>query len=282
MGIFSISNFRVRRNAFIALATLPIWLSACTPSAQQKTRACEWAPVASDNFKTSGSPNSHFWIHETGGDGWGNHELQNYTASVENSRVVDQKLVIEARHDRSGYSSARLRSAQAWTYGRFDIRSKLPHGRGLWPAIWLIAEKKNYGDSYWPDNGELDIMENVGFSPNLVFGTAHSKKHNVFNHSERGKAVFVPDAENEFHKYSIIWLPKKIEYLVDDSVYFRINRNGEDWQTWPYDKPFVLVVNLAVGGDLGGQKGVDESIFPARFELESVTVSAAKNLACGQ
>lgn len=251
-----------------------------TTFAKTKARACLWSPVASDNFDINGSPNSHFWVHETGGDGWGNHELENYTLADENSRVFDRKLIIEARHDEKGYSSARLKSAQAWTYGRFDIRAKLPRGRGLWPAIWLIAEKKNYGDNFWPDNGELDIMEHVGFLPDLIFGTAHSKNHNVFNHSERGKTLLAPNAEREFHNYSIEWLPKQIAFLVDDHVYFKIDKNNDDWQGWPYDKPFVLIINLAVGGDFGGQKGVDDSVFPAKFEIESVTVSAARDLNC--
>ena len=125
-------------------------------------------------------PDSTKWGYDIGGDGWGNNEKQYYTASrLENARVENGNLIIEARKekmDSSEYTSARLvtRGKMDWLYGRFEIRAKLPSGRGTWPAIWMLPTKQSYGDNYWPENGEIDIMEHVGFHPGFIHASTHT------------------------------------------------------------------------------------------------------------
>jgi beta-glucanase (GH16 family) len=139
-----------------------------------------WQLVWSDEFNYSGLPDRSKWGYDVGGHGWGNKELQYYTERrKENARVENGHLIIEARRDGSEsneYTSARLVSKGKgdWTYGRFEVRAKLPSGRGTWPAIWMLPSVKSYGGGGWPDNGEIDIMEHVGFDPNVIHGSAHT------------------------------------------------------------------------------------------------------------
>lgn len=245
--------------------------------------AVEWQLVWSDEFNYSGLPDPAKWGYDVGGHGWGNKELQFYTERrKENARVEDGHLIIEARRDgssRNKYTSARLVSKGKgdWTYGRFEVSAKLPSGRGTWPAIWMLPSLNSYGNGGWPDNGEIDIMEHVGYDPDVVHASAHTKAYYHSIGTQKTAKIEVPNARTAFHLYSIEWTPKEIRWYVNGKHYFtflneRATQPAADYKEWPFDKPFHLILNLAVGGTWGGAKGVDQSIWPQRMEIDYVRV----------
>ncbi|MDF2156975.1 glycoside hydrolase family 16 protein [Algoriphagus sp. CAU 1675] len=230
----------------------------------------------SDEFSVDGLPDQYKWTYDVGDHGWGNNELQLYVkASLENSRVENGHLIIEARKDESktkGYTSARIltRGIASWQYGYIEVKAKLPEGIGTWPAIWMLPEENRHGG--WPKNGEIDIMEHVGYDPGVVHGTVHTE---AFNHSigtQKGKQIQVPDFNQEFHVYGIDWTKEKIDFLMDGEIYFTFENTGGDYKEWPFDQPFHLILNIAVGGNWGGQKGVNPDIWPQRMEIDYVRV----------
>jgi len=235
-------------------------------------------PIWQDEFDYSGKPDVKKWSYNLGGDGWGNHELENYTDRPENARVENGKLIIEARNETSGkqnYSSARLvtKGKGDFLYGKFEIRAKLPKGRGTWPAIWMLNSEKNYGNKGWPDNGEIDIMEHVGFDQNHIHGNIHTKAFNHVLKTNKGGDTLLTDTSEQFHIYTCEWTPGYISIGIDEKKYFRFNKEPDySWEQWPYDKSFHIILNMAVGGDWGGQKGVDDSIFPQKMEVDYVRV----------
>jgi licheninase len=238
--------------------------------------------VWADEFDTPGLPDPARWSFETGGHGWGNQELQFYTdGRRENARVEDGKLIVEARREDwqgSRYTSARLNSRPGWTYGRIEARAKLPRGRGTWPAIWMLPVAGGYGKGGWPDNGEIDIMEHVGFDPGVIHGTIHTAAYNHVARTQRGGTTTVADAQDAFHRYAVEWTPQAMTFYVDDVKYFSFANERPadpkaDWRQWPFDKDFRILVNLAVGGSWGGQKGVDDTIWPQRLEIDYIRVS---------
>ena len=239
------------------------------------------ALVWSDEFDVPGLPNAAKWTCEEGGHGWGNNELQYYTMNrSQNARVENGVLIIEAlKETYSGrdYTSARLVSTAKgdWLYGRFEIRAKLPGGRGTWPAIWMLPTDWAYGN--WPASGEIDIMEHVGYDPTRIFGTAHTQAYNGKIGTQKGSSVTGSDWESTFHVYAVQWMADRIEFIVDDQIYFTFNNEGS-WEKWPFDKRFHFVLNLAVGGTWGGAQGVDPSIFPRRMEIDYVRVYQSANL----
>ncbi len=241
--------------------------------------------VWSDTFDTKGQtesalPDPSKWSYDTDWNkkGWFNHEAEYYAAArPENSRIENGHLVIEARKedlpakaDWGGqhYSSARLvtQGHSQWTYGFFDVRAKLPCKTGQWPAIWLL------GSGQWPNTGEIDIMEEVGFQPTTVYGTLHSLLTEG-SHVHEGGSVDVSDLCTAFHNYQTDWRPDSITFLVDGKPFYHLDRPANaNAQTWPFDGPEYLILNLAIGGDWGGQKGIDDSALPARMEVEYVKV----------
>ncbi|MBP2158621.1 MULTISPECIES: family 16 glycosylhydrolase [Asticcacaulis] len=236
--------------------------------------------VWSDEFDKGILPDPSKWDYDTDRNkaGWWNKEAQYYGfARPENSRIEDGKLIIEARRedlssfaDFGGqkYSSARLitRGRAEWTYGFFDIRAKLPCGRGHWPAIWML------GTGQWPDTGEIDIMESVGFKPTTIYGTAHSR-HSVDTQSPKGGEIEIKTLCSAFHNYQLDWRPESLTWLVDGKPFYRLDKPKDaDWKTWPYDGPEYLLLNVAIGGAWGGQQGIDDSAFPARMEIDYVRV----------
>lgn len=240
----------------------------------------EDSPIWQDDFEYTGAPDPAKWGYDLGGHGWGNNELQNYTKSTKNARVENGKLIIEVlreKMDNNNYTSARLVSKNKgdWTYGKFVIRAKIPQGRGTWPAIWMLPTNQSYGTQYWPDNGEIDIMEHVGFDPNVIHGNIHTKAYNHSIKTNKGNSTVVPTALEEFHVYATEWTPTSIKISIDGKEYF-VFSNEKNWQAWPFDKPFHLLLNIAVGGNWGGLKGIDDSIFPQRMEVEYVRVYALK------
>ncbi|HEV7348663.1 glycoside hydrolase family 16 protein [Telluribacter sp.] len=244
----------------------------------QKEYTFSTSPVWADEFDYTGKPNPEKWSYNLGGHGWGNNELQNYTDKSENARVENGMLTIQVRKEPSGnrqYSSARLvtKDKGDFIYGKFEVRAKLPSGRGTWPAIWTLASQSNYGDKFWPDNGEIDIMEHVGFDQNRVHGNIHTKAFNHAIKTNKGNNVIVEGASTGFHVYSCEWTPERVTVLVDGKDYFTFKKEPSyGWQEWPFDWPFHLILNIAVGGNWGGQKGVDDSVFPQKMEVDYVRV----------
>jgi len=257
-----------------------LFISACKNKEQAVVGSVSipdgWKPVWSDEFDYSGLPDTSSWDYDTGGHGWGNQERQYYTASrLENARVENGMLIIEARKevmDTNDYTSARLitRDKKEWLYGRFEIRAKLPKGVGSWPAVWMLAAEQNYGDSYWPHNGEIDIMEHVGFNQGFIHASTHTLKYYHGIGTQRTDTVFSKDVSDTFHNYILEWGPDTIQVFFDDRLYFTSTNDHTGWEAWPFDKPFYLILNIAVGGGWGGQKGIDDTVWPQRMEIDYV------------
>lgn len=235
----------------------------------------QWKLVWSDEFNYSGLPDSSKWTYETGGHGWGNHELQYYTARREkNTRVENGHLVIEAHREPlegMAYSSARLitKGKAEWQYGKIEVKARIPNGRGTWPAIWMLGATTPL---QWPDDGEIDIMEHVGFNQGTVHASIHCKKYYHSIGTQKTATIPVPDCSERFHVYTVEWDRDSIRISLDEQVYFRFGNEHSGYAAWPFDNPMFLLLNIAVGGDWGGQKGVDDTIFPKRMEVDWVRV----------
>jgi beta-glucanase (GH16 family) len=232
--------------------------------------------VWSDEFEKDGAPGAS-WVYDLGDGcprscGWGNNELQRYTSRPENVRVENGRLIIEARKGSDGYTSTRIKSGNgnSWTYGYIEVKAKLPQGRGSWPAIWMLPDSSSYGG--WPKSGEIDIMEHVGFDPGVVHGTVHTLDFNHIKGTQVGKQKQVNSFNTEFHVYAVNWTKDRIEFFIDGEHYHTFENNGSGFGAWPFDKPFHLILNIAVGGGWGGMKGVDESIWPQKMEVDYVRV----------
>ena len=234
----------------------------------------ESAPVWSDEFSTDGLPDAAKWGYDIGGNGWGNNELQYYTDGL-NATITGGILKITARKESfSGkdYTSARMitKNKGDWLYGRFEIRAKLPKGRGTWPALWMLPTDWVYGN--WPNSGEIDIMEHVGYDQNRVHITIHTKAFNHLLGTQKGANKVVNTASDEFHRYRIDWASYGIRGYIDDEKIFEFMNQGGSSDYWPFDKKFHILMNIAVGGNWGGAMGVDDSIFPATLEVDYVKV----------
>jgi len=235
----------------------------------------ETTPVWSDEFDYAGAPNPTKWGYDLGGNGWGNNELQYYTDALKNAKVENGKLVITAIKESFGgreYTSARLvtKNKGDFLYGRIEVRAKLPVGRGTWPAIWMLPTDWAYGG--WPKSGEIDIMEHVGYDPNNVIFSIHTDAYNHGINTQKSGSKRIPTAQSEFHNYRVDWTPYAVRGYFDDELVFTFVNEGKGFSRWPFDKRFHLLLNLAIGGNWGGQQGVDNSIFPAVFEIDHVRV----------
>lgn len=232
--------------------------------------------VWSDEFDYTGEPDPEKWGYDVGGSGWGNNELQYYTKG-DNVSVGDGVLTIELRKEEMGgreYTSTRLVSKGKgdWLYGKIEVAAKLPSGKGTWPAIWMLPTDWKYGD--WPASGEIDIMEHVGYDQDVIVQTVHNNKYyagNAKNHSVRVEGV-----SEEFHVYSVEWLPDKIIFSVDGDLQHIYEpsqiTSKPTVDYWPYDQRMHLLINLAFGGDWGGAMGVDDSYLPVQYEIDYVRV----------
>lgn len=245
---------------------------------QSSAQTPAWQLVWSDEFNYSGLPDSARWSFETHGNanGWGNNEKQFYTANEPANAIVKKgRLYIIARNDSAGgkgYTSARLSTAgkAEFQYGRIEARIKLPPGTGTWPAFWMLGTNRK--TTRWPECGEIDIMEHVGYDKDSVHGTVHTAAYNHVRGTQRGSAVFIRHPYTKFHCYAIDWSPEKIDFLLDGRVYYTFTNEHKSTQEWPFNQPFYLILNLAVGGNWGGRKGIDETIFPATMEVDYVRV----------
>lgn len=236
--------------------------------------------VWSDEFNYTGLPDASKWSYDIGGSGWGNNEAQYYTGSrLKNSEVKDGNLYINAiKEDFEGkkYTSARLvtRTKGDWTYGRVEVKAKLPDGIGMWPAIWMLPTDWAYGG--WPDSGEIDIMENLGYIPYYVAGTVQTQSYNFRANSQKQAIIGVADCYSAFHKYILEWESDEIRIYVDSQLYLTFKNQGTGFEVWPFDKQFHLILNVAVGGTFGGVQGIDDSIFPRAMVVDYVRVYQKK------
>ena len=230
-------------------------------------------PFWSDEFDYTGLPDPLKWSYDIGGHGWGNNELQYYTDRIENAVVKDGLLKINAikeKYEGKEYTSTRLISKYKGDllYGRVEVSAKIPSGRGTWPAIWMLPTDWEYGG--WPASGEIDIMEHVGYDLNKIHISTHSEAYYWRIGTQRTATKVIENATTAFHRYRIDWTPYAIRGYIDDVHIFTSVNDGTDYKAWPFDKRFHLLLNIAVGGDWGGQQGIDESIFPATMEVDYV------------
>ena len=223
--------------------------------------------VWEDNFDTNGAPNAANWTYDLGAGGWGNNESQTYTNSSDNVIVEDGFLKITAISTGGGnYTSSRIKSENLFefTYGRVEVRAKLPEGGGTWPAIWMLGANYDSPEFEWPACGEIDIMEHVGNNQNQVHGTLHYPGNSGGN--ANGASTTVPTASTEFHNYTVDWSPTAIRILVDDSVYFTFPNTS----TTPFNNDFFLILNVAMGGTNGG--AIDPNFTQSTLEIDYVRV----------
>ena len=170
------------------------------------------------------------------------------------------------------YTSTRLvtRNKLDALYGRFEIKAKLPTGRGTWPAIWMLPTDWKYGS--WPRSGEIDVMEHVGFDADTVHGTVHTKSFNHTIGTQVGKQIKSETLYDQYHVYALEWFEDRIDIFMDDKKYFSFNNSKKGIDEWPFDQNFHLLLNLAVGGNWGGKEGIDDTIFPATMKVDYVRV----------
>ncbi|MEL7447596.1 MAG: family 16 glycosylhydrolase [Pseudomonadota bacterium] len=222
-----------------------------------------------------------------------NDEDQAYTDRERNLRIEDNHLIIEAhKEDYEGakYTSGRVHSDGKgdFLYGRVEVRARLPRGMGSWPAIWMLpsdpfryATTCGPGEDWqgsstcdaWPNSGEIDIMEHVGYEMGHVHGTVHNEAYYWMKWEQRKGRILLDDVDKKFHVYAIEWSPERIDAFVDDVHYFTYINENTGWRAWPFDQPFHLIMNVAVGGQWGrAGGGIDDSIFPLRMEVDYVRV----------
>lgn len=233
--------------------------------------------VWQDEFNTSGEslPDSEKWWYETGAGGWGNNELQDYVAGSYKgekiAKVADGKLTITAAKIDGKVRSVRMNTNNSWTYGYFEARLKLPKGKGTWPAFWMMP--KNF--TAWPKDGEIDIMEHVGYHQDFVSSSIHCTAYVHSNGTQKTAEKYLKGATDDFHVYALEWTPEYIKSYVDGEqlFYYKPEAYGErNYNTWPFLNPFYLKLNLAWGGNWGGAMGIDETCLPAVYEIDYVRV----------
>ena len=286
----AVSTWFIGVSSRVALRWLGLWLLLSAGAGL----GAEWKLVWSDEFDKPGLPDPAKWGYESGFVR--NNEAQYYTRErKENARVENGMLVIEARKEqfnspdyapdaaakgqgqgrRGGepaqYTSASLttRGKASWTYGRIEVRAKLPKGRGTWPAIWMLGTNRAAG---WPACGEIDIMEEVGYEPGIIQAHIHTGKYNHVKNTSKGDRITIADASEAFHVYAVEWDKEQMDFYVDERKYFTYRNEGSGSEAWPFDKDQYLILNLAIGGAWGGAKGIDDSIFPQRYYIDYVRV----------
>lgn len=270
--------------ALIALLLILISCSgAQTPPTSTGSATGTWSLVWSDEFDGSNgsSPDTAKWSMESGGNGWGNNELEYYTARTQNAQVNNGNLVITAqREDYTGpdgvsrqYTSARLKTSGKFSqkYGRFEARIKIPKGQGMWPAFWMLGD--NFGTAGWPQCGEIDIMENVGSNPTTVLGTLHGPGYSgssglTSTYTLTGQQQFSDD----FHVMAVEWEANVVRFYVDGNLYkTRTPADLPAGATWVFDHPFSITLNVAVGGKLPGAPDATTQ-FPQTMLVDYVRV----------
>ena len=262
--------------AVAILLAQAVSLAATNYSVDVPMRAPVAPPVWADEFNQKIDQTRWRFDTERNLQGWANHEKQYYAADRrENARIEHGALVIEARREAlraepdwggQAYSSAKLVSRKSLGYGFYEVRAKLPCGRGTWPAIWLLPQSGT-----WPDMGEIDLMEMVGWQPRVVHATVHSGAFNHVRGTQRGAETRIASACSAYHRYQLDWQPHSITIGVDGHGYMRVvDDQPGGHAAWPFTVPYRLILNLAVGGDWGGVKGIDDAALPQRMSVDYV------------
>lgn len=205
-----------------------------------------------------------------------NNEQEHYASGMgPNAFFTREGLVIQALKDGNRITSTRLESIKSWRYGYFETEAKVPIGNGTWPAFWMLNERlRNPGDQPrvgWPRCGEIDIMENVGYDPKNFHFSLHCQDFNWQRPQQRTKVVGVDDP-NKFHKFGLDWRPESIVFYLDGKEAYRVARDVDTFNAWPFRDPFYIILNLAIGGSWGGSKGVDPKIFPSQYIVKYVKI----------
>lgn len=247
-----------------------IWLLIIIPNlclSQNDSKKLVWE----ENFNGK-TINEKTWNYELGNGcpqlcGWGNNENQLYTK--ENHAVKDGILTIAAKYDGKNYTSTRIttKGKKEFQYGRIEARAKLPLGTGLWPAFWMLGVK--ISEVGWPKCGEIDILEYVGKEPDYIFTSLHTQ--DSYGNTITTKKTKIETIEDGFHVYSIDWTKDKIEFFVDDNSVYVFEPEVKNKNNWPFNQPFYIIVNLAIGGNFGGPK-INNSIFPQEFSIDYIKV----------
>ncbi|MBS1796349.1 MAG: glycoside hydrolase family 16 protein [Acidobacteria bacterium] len=287
-----------RPSVVFVLLGLCLALFPSATAGQKKTperpKPRKYRLVWADEFDYKGPPDPRKWGFETGFVR--NKELQYYTGRPENVRVEDGMLVIEARREKfrnpeftnrkdknwrlnrafARYTSASLttRGRADWLYGRIEVRARLPRGRGAWPAIWMLGSNEENANRL--ADGEIDIMEHVGFEPAAIYGTVHTEAYNDSKGTQRVGRTEIENPAGEFHVYAIEWTPEKLDFLVDGRVYYSFPNERRTRAEWPFDRKFYLKINSAVGGEWAGREGIDDASFPQLFAIDYVRVYQSK------
>ena len=278
--------------------TIYIFILCSCSEDEDKAQGNDQAPIFSSNWEM-------LWSDEFDGEdldlskwnklswrpGWVNNELQAYTERDTNIFLESGFLVLQGLIDpgfsgtdyngndyNADYTSGRVNTDGKFstTYGRFDIRAKLPKGKGSWPAIWMLGESIN--SIGWPDCGEIDIMEHVGYDEGTIHGSIHTEEYNHMYNTQRSGSKYIENVTSTFHVYSLEWSPFYLRYLIDDEPFFFVyNDSKGDNSKWPFDDPHYIILNLAIGGDWGGVQGISTSEFPMRMMVDYVRVFKQSN-----
>jgi beta-glucanase (GH16 family) len=248
-----------------------------TPSPTPIPGPAGWTLVFADEFDAPGALDPAKWGYEIGYVR--NDEKQSYTSRSENVRAESGNLVIEGRKETYqgyGYTSASINTLGRFEflYGRVEVRAKIPTGNGSWPAIWMLGTSRTQVG--WPACGEIDIMENVGFDPLRIHGSVHTAAYNHTIGTQKTATVTVVNPWEDFHVYAMEWYSDHIDVFLDGQKFFSFRNEGTGSRAWPFDKPQYLLINLAIGGSWGGQKGIDDSRFPLRYLVDYVRIYKQK------
>jgi beta-glucanase (GH16 family) len=250
------------------------------------TSSQSWVLTWSDEFsgRNGSSPDATKWVMESGGNGWGNQELEYYTARPKNVRIESGNLVIEAAKEgftgsdgvKRRYTSGRLKTQGRFseTYGRFEARIQIPAGQGVWPAFWLLGD--DYSSVGWPACGEIDIMENVDVEKSRIRGSIHGPGYSARDSLTSRYTLPSGKFSDGFHIFAVEWEPRVIRFYVDDFLY--ATRTAADLPKgtrWVYNHTFFIILNLAVGGDLPSSPDTSAE-FPQRMLVDYVRVYSRK------
>lgn len=260
--------------------------SGARPIAPAASSTSDWVLTWSDEFNgpNGSAPDSNKWSVQSGGNGWGNHELEYYTSRSKNIHEENGNLVIEAVREKfigpdgvkRNYTSARLKTEGHFSqrYGRFEARIQIPSGRGAWPAFWMLGD--DYSSRGWPDCGEIDIMESARAESGKIQGSMHGPGYSGVHPLTAAYQLPRGRFSDSFHVFAVEWEPNVVRFYVDNQLYAaRTPADLPPGTRWVYDHPFFVLLSLAVGGDFPGRPG-DTQPFPQRMLVDYVRVYAHK------
>lgn len=279
-------QFRMQFSSLIAFSALSLLLLSCNSGAMAPPPVTTgtYTLVWSDEFNTTNGsqPDASKWNYDTGGNGWGNNELEYYTSRAQNAQIQNGNLVITAQQEiytgpdgvTRNYTSARLKTQNLFSqaYGRFEARIKIPKGQGIWPAFWMLGN--DISSAGWPQCGEIDIMENIGKEPGTIHGSLHGPS-TVALTSDMTSSISLAAGQNfsdDFHLYAVEWEPGSVRFYVDANLYATFT--SSQWPAggkWVFDHPFFIILNVAVGGNWPGPPDAT-STFPQTMLIDYVRV----------